>query len=115
MARQKPLPPYGAEYLKRHPDPGIIVALGARAWNFASRAGVGRVMVLPDDCVPAAFRWPSNGHPALVHELGAPDDDRLAELARALLYAGAPTVVAIRHSMLRTGDPRVFFEPCDGG
>ncbi|MCH8149933.1 MAG: hypothetical protein IH987_18465 [Planctomycetes bacterium] len=113
MARRKPLPPFGAEYLKRHPHPAIKVALGARAWSFARRAGVGRVMILPDDGAPAAFRWPSNGHPALVYELGPPDDNRLAAMARELLAAGSPSVVAIRYSLLNTSDCRLFFERAD--
>ena len=67
-------------------------------------------MVLPEDCEPGDFDWPSNGQPALIHERGDIDDDRLHSMAEALILAGAPTVVAIREALLTHGDPRVFFD-----
>lgn len=113
MARRKPLPPFGRQYLNLHPDFGVRVAIGFGAWDFANTAGPGRVMVLPAGTSPTTFRWPVNGQPALVYELGALDDDQLAAMAGALLAAGSPSVVALRHSLLATSDCRVFFEPTD--
>jgi hypothetical protein len=106
------LPPYGAEYLKRHPDPGVCVAIGRNAWSFARSSGK-PMMVLPATHEPAYYQWPASGQPALIHELGAPDDERLTALARELLTAGNPSVVAIRHSMLSAPDCRVYFEAAD--
>jgi len=68
-------------------------------------------MVLPEDKEPSEFDWPSNGQPALIHERGNFDDERLDAMAKALLLAGAPSVVAIREALLDNGDPRVFFDP----
>jgi len=106
----KPLPPYGREYLALDPDPGMRVACGAGAWGFARNAKA-VIMVLPPDATPDAYRWPNRSAPALVHEVGPPDDERLTALARQLLLAGASSVVALRHSLAQSGrDPRVFFE-----
>lgn len=113
MAKRRPLPPFGKQYLNLHPDSGVRVAIGFGAWDFANAARPGRVMVLPAGTSPTTFRWPVNGQPALVHELGPVDDDQLAAMARALLAAGAPSVVALRHSLLATSDCRVFFEAAD--
>ncbi len=67
-------------------------------------------MVLPGDAGPEDFQWPSDGKPALIHERGEYNDDRLQSMAEALLRAGASSVVAIREALLNGGDPRVFFD-----
>ena len=67
-------------------------------------------MVLPDDANPDDFQWPSDGKPALIHERGDYNDERLDSLAYALLKAGASSVVAIREALLNEFDPRVFFD-----
>ena len=71
-------------------------------------------MVLPDDANPDDFSWPSDGGPALIHERGIYDDDRLTAMAEALLCAGASSVVAIREALADLNnfgsDPRVFFD-----
>ena len=67
-------------------------------------------MVLPDDANPDDFCWPSDGGPALIRERGAYDDNRLRAMARALLCAGASSVVVIREALLNEYDPRVFFD-----
>jgi hypothetical protein len=68
-------------------------------------------MVLPHGRAPHEFVWPSDGKPALIFECGAPNNAQLNEMASALLQAGASSVVAIRQSLLKRGDPRVFFDP----
>ncbi len=103
------LPPYGKQYLEQLPSAGIWVAIGPGAWGFAKPRSF-PVMVLPEDREPSDFDWPSNGQPALIHERGAFNDERLDAMAKALLLAGAPTVVAIREALLDNGDPRVFFD-----
>ncbi len=67
-------------------------------------------MVLPDDANPQDFSWPSDGKPALIHERGTYDDNRLAAMAEALLRAGTSSVVAIREALLNEYDPRVYFD-----
>jgi hypothetical protein len=71
-------------------------------------------MVLPDDANPEGFDWPSDGKPALIHERGTYDDARLRAMARALLIAGASSVVAIREALADPTqfgtDPRVYFD-----
>lgn len=104
------LPPYGRQYLQQRPSAGIWVAIGPGAWDFAKVRSF-PVMVLPEDDDPSDYEWPSNDQPALIHERGEYNDDRLHAMARALLLAGAPSVVAIRQALLEEDDPRVFFDP----
>ena len=103
------LPPYGQQYLEQRPSAGIWVAIGPGAWRFA-KVRTFPVMVLPEDKDPEDFNWPSDGQPALIHERGDFNDERLNTMAKALLLAGATSVVAIREALLDHGDPRVFFE-----
>ena len=102
------LPPFGKDF-QPVPRSGIRVAIGPGAWNFAKKQRH-PTMVLPDDADPDDFQWPSDGKPALIHERGDYNDDRLDLLARALLQAGASSVVAIREALLNESDPRVFFD-----
>ena len=67
-------------------------------------------MVLPEGEPASNFTWPSDHRPALLHERGDYNDDRLDELADALLRAGASSVVAIREALLDDFDPRVFYD-----
>ena len=104
------LPPYARQYLEQRPSAGIWVAIGPGAWRFAKTRSF-PVMVLPEDHEPSDYEWPSNGQPVLIHERGQFDDERLQAMAKALLLAGAPSVVAIREALLDDDDPRVFFDP----
>ena len=105
----KQLPPYGQQYLEQRPSAGIWVAIGPGAWRFA-KVRTFPVMVLPEDKDPEDFNWPSDGQPALIHERGDFNDDRLYAMAKALLLAGASSVVAIREALLEQDDPCVFFD-----
>lgn len=102
------LPPYGKKF-DPVPNSGVRVAIGPGAWDFA-RSHAHPIMVLPEDCTPADFRWPSDGRPALVHERGEYNDERLDEIAAALLRAGASSVVALREALVNDSDPRVFYD-----
>ena len=104
------LPPYGREYLEQRPSAGIWVAIGSGAWRFA-KVRTFPVMVLPEGSEPDNYEWPSNGQPALIHERGELNDERLHAMAKALLLAGSPHVVAVREALLTEDDPRVFFDP----
>jgi len=104
------LPPYGKQYLEQRPSAGIWVAIGPGAWDFAKVRSF-PVMVLPEDREPSDFDWPADGQPALIHERGGCNDERLRAMATALLIAGAPSVVAIREALLDKDDPRLFFDP----
>ena len=104
----KKLPPFGTQFQPVPPD-GIQVAIGPGAWAFQKRHS-SPIMVLPDDASPEDFRWPSDSGPALIHERGTYDDNRLRAMAGALLQAGAPSVVAIREALLNSNDARVFFD-----
>ena len=104
------LPPFGKQF-QPVPPSGVRVAIGPGAWEFQQKHHM-PIMVLPDDAVPEDFVWPSDGKPALIHERGEFNDDRLRAMARALLAAGSPSVVAIREalsSLKNDDDPRVFF------
>ncbi len=101
------LPPYG-KLFQSVPRSGVRVALGPGAWEFAKTQPP--TMVLPDDANPDDFQWPSDGKPALIHERGDFNDDRLDSLAHALLKAGASSVIAIREALLDEYDPRVFYD-----
>lgn len=109
----KTLPPYGKQF-QPVPRNGIQVAIGPGAWDF-QKGHRSPIMVLPDDANPDDFAWPSDGGPALIHERGEYNDDRLTAMAEALLCAGAPSVVAIRDALADLdhagSDPRVYFEP----
>ncbi len=109
----KRLPPFGKQFLPV-PLNGVQVAIGSGAWSFQNRHH-SPIMVLPADANPNEFCWPSDSQPALIHERGAYDDDRLTGMAEALLRAGASSVVAIREALADpsdTGsDPRVYFDP----
>jgi hypothetical protein len=102
-------PPYYGHY-KENPRAGVRVAFGPTAWQFVKRQ-LNPTMVLPQDEQPSDRDWPSDGQPALIHERGIFDDDRLRAMAAVLLQAGAPSVVAIREALLNDYDPRVFFDP----
>lgn len=104
------LPPYGKQFLEETPSAGIWVAIGPGAWQFAHFRTF-PVMVLPEDSKPSDYKWPSNGKPALIYERGKCDDVRLHAMAKELLLAGAPSVVAIREALIEKGEPRVFFDP----
>jgi hypothetical protein len=106
------LPPFGKEF-QRVPKTGIRVVIGPGAWDFAKGHHC-PIMVLPEGEPASNFTWPSDGGPALVYERGEAKGDyqakeRLTELSRELLIAGASSVVAIREADL-DHDPRVFFD-----
>ncbi len=88
---------------------GVRVATGPGAWDFQKKHHV-PIMVLPEDTIPKDFGWPSERKPALIHERGTYDDNRLGAMAEALLRAGASSVVAIREALLNENDPRVFYD-----
>ena len=106
----KPLPPYGKRF-QPVPVTGVrvVIGLGADIWSFA-KAHHCPIMVLPAGERPEAFRWPSDGKPALIYERGVLNDERLDLLATALLRAGALSVVAIREALLKGYDCRVFYD-----
>jgi len=101
-------PPFGKQF-QPVPPSGVRVAVGPGAWNFQKKHHV-PIMVLPDDTNPDDFGWPSDGKPALIHERGDYNDERLDSLAHALLMAGASSVVAIREALLDDVDPRLFYD-----
>lgn len=102
------LPPFGKQF-QTVPPSGVRVAIGPGAWDFQKKHHV-PILVLPDDADPEDFGWPKDSRPALIHERGTYDDDRLSKMAKALLRAGASSVVAIREALLDDGDPRKFFD-----
>ncbi len=104
----KPLPPYGRDF-KPVPKSGVRVVIGRDAWSYAKNHWL-PIMALRDDMQPDDYRWPSDGKPALIHERGDYNDERLDSLAHALLKAGASSVVAIREALLNEYDPRVFYD-----
>ena len=103
------LPPFGRQ-CQPVPPSGVRVAIGPGAWNFQEEHHV-PIMVLPDDANPEDFGWPSDGKPALIHERGEYNDDRLRSMAEALLRAGGSSAIAIREALLNEYDPRVYFDP----
>ena len=110
--KKLPLPPFGKQF-QPVPRNGVQVAIGPCAWDF-QKTHFHPFMVLPDDANAEEFRWPSDGMPALIHERGTYDDDRLRAMATALLMAGASSVVALREALAdpeqRDTDPRVYFD-----
>jgi hypothetical protein len=104
----RPLPPFGKQF-RPVPGGGVRVATGPGAWDFAKKHGH-PIMVLPENTEASDFDWPSDGNPALIHERGAYNDERLDLLAHALLMAGASSVVAIREALFDDYDPRVFYD-----
>lgn len=101
------LPPYGKQF-DPVPRSGVRVVFGPNAWIFAQRYSH-PIMVLPEESQPSDYRWPSDRRPALVFECGTYDNERLTDLARVLLIAGASTVVALREALTHS-DPCVFFD-----
>ena len=104
----KRLAPFG-KHFQPVPRNGVQVAIGPGAWAFQKRHG-SPIMLLPDGANPDDFWWPSDGGPALIHERGEYDDNRLRAMAIALIRAGAFSVVAIREALLNDYDPRVYFD-----
>jgi hypothetical protein len=102
------LPPFGKQF-DPVPRSGVRVAIGPGAWEFAKKHRH-PIMVLSDGDAVDNYRWLSNGGPALMHERGDYNDERLDSRARALLKAGASSVVAIREALLDEYDPRVFYD-----
>ena len=102
------LPPF-AKLFQPVPRSGVRVAIGPDAWDFAKKHYY-PIMVLPTGTPACVFKWPSDGGPALIHERGDYNDDRLDSLANSLLMAGASSVVAIREALLDEYDPRVFYD-----
>ena len=103
------LPPFGKQF-QPVPPSGVRVAVGPGAWDFQKKHHV-PIMVLPDDASPEDFGWPCDRKPALIHERGEYYDDQLYSMAKALIDAGASSVVAIREALLDQYDPRAFFDP----
>ena len=102
------LAPFGKQF-QPVPPSGVRVAIGPGAWDFQKKQRH-PTLVLPDDANPEDFGWPSDGKPALIHERGIYDDNRLGAMAEALLRAGASSVVGIREALLNEDDPRVFYD-----
>ncbi len=106
------LPPFGKQF-QPVPPSGVRVAIGPGAWDFQKKHHC-PILVLPDDADPSDFGWPSDSKPALIHERGTFDDNRLRSMAGALLRAGASSVVAIREALADLNqvdtDPRVYFD-----
>ena len=102
-------PPYGSRF-QPVPRSGVRVVIGQDPdiWDWAARHYY-PIMVLPQDQEPQAFKWPSDGNPALIYERGELDDKRLDALAHELLKAGASSVVALREALIES-DPRVFYD-----
>ena len=111
--RPRRLPPFGRQYLENPPSAGLWVAVGPGAWDIAKGKSF-PVVVLPPGSKPSDYEWPTTSGPALIFETGPLDDDLLHKLVKTLMLAGAPSVVAIRESLLQSPDCRVFFEavPC---
>ena len=103
------LPPYGRRFLDDPPSAGLWVCTGPRAWQAAAGKPFACV-VLPPGCEPSEFEWPATSGPALIFETGEQNDELLQSLAKVLMLAGAPSVVAIRESLLRAPDCCVYFE-----
>lgn len=104
----KRLPPFGKQFCPV-PDSGVRVALGSGAWQFAYDH-IQPIMVLPHRSAPSDFKWPSDGNPALIYERGECNDRRLDVLASSLLAAGSSSVIALREALIKSGDPRVFYD-----
>ncbi len=110
MNVMKKLPPYGQDYLDTLPRYGPHVAIGPRGWDFAKR-DKRTIMVLPYDEDPQEYRWPRHEYGCLVHERGDYCDSRLKAVARVLLEAGNPFVVALREALFGADFPDVYFYP----
>ena len=108
------LPPYGRQYLDNPPGAGFQVACGSDPYRIARQKPF-LVLVLPPGSKPSDYDWPTTSGPALIYETGPLDDDLLYELAKALMLAGAPSVVAIRESLFSSPECRLFFEPVAHG
>lgn len=111
----KRLPPFGKSF-QPVPISGVrvVIGRGPSIWEFANNQPHA-IMVLPEGENPSRFQWPSDNRPSLVHERGEPKgsveaDRRLDALAKALLIAGASSIVALREAYV-DDDPRVFFDP----
>ncbi len=101
-----PLPPYSNDYFDTRPSSGLQIAIGPNGWAFAKRDRR-IILVLPFDEDPQDYCWPKS-EPAIVHERGMFDDNRLVAMAKTLLEAGAPFVVGLREALPR---PDVYFYP----
>ncbi len=101
-----PLPPYSKDYFDTRPRSGLQIAIGPNGWAFAKRDRR-IILVLPFDEDPQDYYWPKS-EPAIVHERGMFDDNRLVAMAKTLLEAGAPFVVGLREALPR---PDVYFYP----
>ena len=107
----KSLPPYGKDYLDGLPGShSLEVVIGTNGWGFAKRRHK-ITLVLPYDEDPQNYRWPAHEYGALVYERGQYCDDRLSAMAKTLLEAGNPFVVAIREGLARPMRPDVYFYP----
>lgn len=100
----KPLPPYGKQWLAERPHAGLWVAVGPRAWEFAASKPF-PVPLLPPGRPVSDFEWPAVESAALIVDTGDCAETR-DELAKALMTAGAPSVVALA---LSRRDPRIYY------
>ena len=96
----KPLPPFGKRFYPV-PASGVQVAIGPGAWDFQKKHS-SPILVLPDDANPEDFAWPSDGGPALIHERGPCDDNRLYAMASALLPQPLIADIPKKNYSLRT-------------
>ena len=107
--RPRRLPPFGRQYLDNPPREGFQVACGSDPWKIAKGKPF-PVVVLPPGSKPSDYEWPATSGPATIFETGPQDDALLHELAKTLMLAGAPSVVAIRESLLQSPDCCLFFK-----
>ena len=105
--KKLPLPPYCNDYHDSRPRYGLQIAIGPNGWGFAKQDRR-IILVLPFDEDPKNYRWPQN-EPAIVHERGQFDDNRLIAMAKILLEGGSPFVIGLREALIETGFPDVYF------
>lgn len=88
----KPTPPLAWQSWDRKTyHPGTWVAVGPHAWRFAVTQPM-PVYVLPTNRAADHFAWPACDEPAQIVCAGDVTEERLLELAQALIDAGNPAV-----------------------
>ncbi|MBE0436618.1 MAG: hypothetical protein IBX56_12530 [Methylomicrobium sp.] len=105
MERKKTMPPYSKGLNNKPADLDIIILLGPTAWEIAKSTWLCRSpkLVMPADHDPSEYHWPVLNRTVIIRECGGNESaDKILNLIRAVLEAGAIYVLFVRNNLVTT-------------
>lgn len=106
MDRKKTMPPYSRGLNNKPADRDVVILLGPTAWEIAKSTWLCRSpkLVMPADHAPSDFNWTKlQNRSVIIRECGANESaDRILNLIREVLEAGAIYVLFVRNNLVTT-------------